>query len=124
MSVTPKCHILFDHTMDQVKAHNGIADLVEDYVEHAHQAGKQLDHLVARINSQCFRQKEMMKIRRQWLGNDPLIQQQLQHIHTITKRRYKDSPVTKTTKKAKKKESKKVKRESTEKKIMLVSSMV
>ena len=64
-----------------------------------------------------------MKIQCQWLGNDPLIQQQLQHIHTITKQQFKDSPMTKCTKRVKKKESKKVKRETTEKK-MITSSMV
>ena len=37
--------MLFDHTIDQVRCHNGIADLIEDYVEHAHQTRKQLDHL-------------------------------------------------------------------------------
>ena len=41
-----ECHILFYHTMDQVKCHNGIADLVEDYVEHAHQTGKQFSVFV------------------------------------------------------------------------------
>ena len=44
LSITPKCDILFEHTMDQVRSHNGITDLVEDYVKHAHQAGKQFDH--------------------------------------------------------------------------------
>ena len=117
LSITPKCHILFDHTIDQVRTHNGIADLVEDYVEHAHQVGKKLDHLVARLSSQNFREKELMKIRRQWLGNDPLIQDQLQHVKVITKRQMRDSPVTKITKRSKKKDSKKVKRETTEKKV-------
>ena len=49
LSITPKCHIMFDHIMDQVREHNDIADLIEDYIEHAHQTGKQLDHLVARM---------------------------------------------------------------------------
>ena len=62
LSITPKCYILFDHTIDQVKTHNGIADLVEDYVEHAHQVGKQLDHLVACLSSQNFCEKELTKI--------------------------------------------------------------
>lgn len=50
LSITPKCHIMFDHIMDQVKEHKGIVDILEDYVEHAHQTGKQLDHLVAQMN--------------------------------------------------------------------------
>ena len=62
LSINPKCHILFFHTIDQVKCHNSIADLVQDYVEHVHQAGRHLDQLVACINSQCFCQKEQVKI--------------------------------------------------------------
>ena len=106
LSITPKCHTLFYHTMDQVKSHNGIADLVEDYVEHAHQTGKRLDHLVARINSQCFREKELMKIRRQWLTNDLLIQQQLEQVKVLSKRHMKDSPVMENPKRSKRKEVK------------------
>ena len=118
LSITPKCHIMFDHIIDQVKEHNGIADLVEDYVEHAHQLGKQLDHLVARMNRQCFQQQELVKIRRQWLTNDPLIQKQLAHVKSNTKRRIKDSPLlSKCSTISKKKVLKKVKREATEQKI-------
>ena len=29
----PKIHILFTHTIEQVKFYNGIADLVKDFVE-------------------------------------------------------------------------------------------
>ena len=43
VNIIPKCHLLFDHVIDQVQEYNGIADLVE----HAHEAGKTLDHLVA-----------------------------------------------------------------------------
>ena len=49
LNVTPKAHILFDHTMTQVHLLGGIADLAEDFVEKAHQTGKKLDHLVARM---------------------------------------------------------------------------
>ena len=36
ISVTPKAHVLFDHTLSQVIEFGGIADKVEDYVEKAH----------------------------------------------------------------------------------------
>ena len=73
LNITPKCHILFDHTIEQVVKRKGIADLAEDFVEKSHQAGKRLDHLVSRMNSQCFCQQELVKIRRRWLKSDPQI---------------------------------------------------
>ena len=39
---TPKAHILFDHTMNQIRFFEGIADLVEDFIERSHQYGKNL----------------------------------------------------------------------------------
>ena len=56
LSITPKMHILVHHTVDQIIWFDGIADKVEDFVEKSHQFGKKLDYLVARMNSQCFRQ--------------------------------------------------------------------
>ena len=64
LTITPKMHILTNHTIDQVIQFGGIVDKVEDFVEKFHQTGKRLDHLVAQMNSQCFRQKELVKIRR------------------------------------------------------------
>ena len=69
--------ILFLHAMDQVYKFGGIADMVEDFVEKAHQEGKKLDHLVARMSSQSFRQQELVKIHRQWLKSDPDILSQI-----------------------------------------------
>lgn len=110
LSITPKCHILFDHTIDQVKSHNDIADLLEDYVKHVHQTGEQLDHLVVHISSLFFCKKELVKIQHQWLSNDPLIQHQVQKVKEATKHWIRDSPtVLKFTKSSKMKDSKKVK---------------
>ena len=92
LSVTPKFHILVTHTVEQVIRFDGIADKVEDFVEKAHQIGKKLDHLVARMNSRCFRQKEMVKIRRQWLANDPQITNQLKTISQSRKRKLNNIP--------------------------------
>ena len=111
--------MMFEHILGQVKEHKGIADLVEDYVEHAHQSGKLLDHLVVRMNSQCFRQQELVKIWRQWLANDPQVLKQLEHVKAMAKRKVVDSPLKRTIKKKTtvKKQLKKVKREATEHKI-------
>ena len=79
--------MLFTHTIIQVKKYNGISDLVEDFIERAHQTGKKLDHLVARVSSQDFRKQELSKIRRQWLANNPLILQQLNEVKVKRMRR-------------------------------------
>ena len=119
MNVTPKCHVLFDHTMNQVENLNGIADLAEDYLERAHQTGKQLDHLVARMNCQCFRQQELVKIRRQWLASDPRVIQQVSNVTASRQRRKaKALPSNKRmitrSKSSVKREAKRLKREMVE----------
>ena len=88
----PKLHILFDHAVGQVVFLKGISDLVEDFIEKYHQTGKKLDHLVARISAQGFRQQEMVKIRRQWLSNNPLVDSQINNINKIRTRKSSNSP--------------------------------
>ena len=90
LSMTPKMHILCNHTIKQVKRFGGIADKVEDFVEKSHQVGNKLDALVARMQSQCFRQQELVKIRRQWLSSDPAVSKQICHIHQSKKRKPRD----------------------------------
>ena len=109
--VTPKAHILFDHTIDQMRFFEGISDLVEDFIERAHQIGKKLDHLVARMRSQGFQKQELAKIRRQWLSNDPEVLKQQSRVNISRKRKIADSPFVKTTKIVKAREVKRVKRE-------------
>ena len=88
----PKLHILFDHAVDQVDFFKGISDLVEDFIEKYHQIGKKLDHLVARMSAQSFRQQEMVKIRRQWLSNNLLIDSQINKINQIRTCKSSNSP--------------------------------
>ena len=83
-------HILCKHAIEQVKRFGGIADKVEDFVEKSHQVGKKLDALVARMQSQCFRQQELVKIRRQWLSSDPAVSKNICHIHQSKKRKPRD----------------------------------
>ena len=87
LSVTPKMHILITHTIAQVICFGGIADKVEDFVEKSHQVGKKMDHLVARMRSQCFRQQELVKIRRQWLSNDPSVSKRIASVQQSKKRK-------------------------------------
>ena len=97
LNITPKCHTLFDHTIDQVVDMKGIADLAEDFVEKAHQFGKKLDHLVARMKCQSFCNQEMVKIRRQWLANSPIIIKQRDYVKQNRKRRKPSLPLTTQT---------------------------
>ena len=111
MNKTPKAHILFNHTIDQVRRFGGIADMAEDFVEKSHQTGKRLDHLIARMSSQCFRQQELVKIRRQWLSNDPSVLKQMQCVAVSSKRAVRTTNSPKRKKGAIKKEAKILKRE-------------
>ena len=113
MCITPKAHILFKHTVQQIRFFDGIADLVEDFIERFHQTGKKLDHLVARMSSQGFRKQELTKIRRLWLSNDPDVLKQLANIQRARKRKItiNNSPSLRSSKQTKARETKKVKRE-------------
>ena len=111
LTITPKAHILFVHTMEQVHRFGGIADLVEDFIEKSHQAGKKLDHLVARMSSQGFRKQELVKIRRQWLSSDPAVLQQLHSVKKRRKRTMKNLPALSNSNHNKKRRIKEEKRE-------------
>ena len=113
LNITPKCHILFVHTINHIKYRNGLADLCEDFVEKQHQIGKRLSCFVAGMNNHCFCHKEMTKIRRQWLKNDPSIQKQVLKVNASSKRKLSNSlSSSKKTKSFKKKQSKRMKREA------------
>ena len=76
LNITPKCHILFHHTIDEMRKYNVMTDLAEDFIEQSHQTRKKLDLPVAHITNQCFCQQELVKIWPQLLANDPLILKQ------------------------------------------------
>ena len=117
MYITPKAHILFSHTVQQIRFFDGIADLVEDFIKGFHQTGKKLDHLVARMSSQGFRKQELTKIRQQWISNDPEVLKQLSNIQRARKRKFtiKNSPSLKSGEQTKARETKMVKREMIQK---------
>ena len=88
--------------------------MVEDFVEKYHQTGKKLDYLVARMSSQSYRQKELVKIRRNWMMCDPGIQSQIVSVKSSSRRRRRSSFLPKKKfKKDIKKEKKALKREDT-----------
>ena len=90
INITPKAHVLFVHAVDQFEMFGGIADKVEDFVEKSHQLGKQLDHLTARMPKQCYRQQQLIHIKRMWLQQHPAIQKQILVASTFSKRKVKD----------------------------------
>jgi hypothetical protein len=73
LSITIKAHILFEHTMPQVRRLDGIADLVEDFVEKAHQEGKGLEDMTKRMSA-GFEAQEEVQIKRQWAASNPEVQ--------------------------------------------------
>ena len=86
------------HTIVQIIRLGGIGDKVEDFVENPHQEGKKLDHLVARMRSQCFRQQELVKILRKWLSNDPTISSRIVTVNENKKRKFQKVPSLKSKK--------------------------
>ena len=109
---TPKFHILTTHTLMQVRLFGGISDLAEDFVEKSHQIGNRLNHLTSRMNTQNYRDQELMKLRRRWLNTNPLVQDQIQQVKESTRRKNSNhSTPTKKFKKDIKKEAKLIKRE-------------
>jgi hypothetical protein len=73
LSITVKAHILFEHAMPQVRRLDGIADLVEDFVEKAHQEGKGYEEMTKRMSA-GFQAQEEVQIKRQWAASDPEVQ--------------------------------------------------
>ena len=67
ISITPKAHVMFVHTLDQVIEYNGIADKVEDYVEKAHQIGKKLEHLTSHLKTKEYSHKQNIQIKQMLL---------------------------------------------------------
>ena len=86
--ITPKAHVLFEHTVEQFENFGGIADKVEDFVEKAHQEGKRLEHLTSRMPKQCYRQMQLVQIQRMWIQNHPKIQERIKKVHTSCKRSF------------------------------------
>ena len=116
ISHSPKIHILFRHTITQVDFFEGIADLVEDFIEKSHQIGKKLDHLAACMSCQTFHQQELLKIRHKWLLSDPSVEVQIARVNKNSKRRIQQ---TETTTRKKKREIIKQEKEFIRERILL-----
>ena len=50
-SITPKAHILFEHSAIQFRSFEGLVDKGEDFVEKAHQQGMRLLYITSRISA-------------------------------------------------------------------------
>ena len=89
-SITPKAHVLFDHTMEQVIKFN--ADKVEAFIERTDQIGLKLDHYTARLKNNRFKNKHELQIKKLLLhhNNDickwiikarKFLKRKFQHLH-------------------------------------------
>ena len=94
ISITPKAHVLFDHAIEQYSRVGGIADKAEDFVEKFHQTEKSLSHIVARMTKQCYKQKELIKIRRLFTMKNPFVKQQQEKVCQESKRKFKEERET------------------------------
>ena len=76
--------------MPQVRRLGDIADLVEDFVEKAHQEGKHLDELTKRMPP-GFRSQEEYQIKRQWAASNPLVQETKENVTEACRRKSKEA---------------------------------
>ena len=84
LSITMKAHILFKHSMDQVRRLGGGADLVEHFVEKSHQEGKRDEDRTKRMIG--FRAQEEAQIKFQWGASNPSVQETKEHVKKATQR--------------------------------------
>ena len=103
ISITPKAHVMFVHTLNQVIEYDGIADKVEDYVEKAHQIGKKLDHFTSRWKTKDYSQKQTIQIKHMLLHQDNDVKQQISHVQLSLKRQFKNTHIRIQTAKKKQK---------------------
>jgi hypothetical protein len=99
ISVTPKAHIIFKHTVHQYEFFGGIADKLEDFVEKSHQTGKRLEYTTSRLPSGDYKRKQMIHFQRMWMLQDPDVLKQTSDIHTLSKRKINHPLVTSLTRK-------------------------
>ena len=85
-SVTPKAHILFNHTVAQYRTLQGLVDKGEDFVEKAHQQGKRLSYITSRMSSSFeAKQKSMLAI--DWRRTNPDVESQQTNVDLLARRR-------------------------------------
>ena len=77
-------------TLRQVRDNNGIADMVEDFVEKAHQTGIRLDQVTARMKNGSFKNKQMTQIKRMWLHKNKKICQCISTVMNESKRKFRN----------------------------------
>ena len=95
INITPKAHVMFDHTIEQFcRIPGGIADKAEDFVEKFHQTAKELEHITARMPKQCYRQKQVIQVRRRLARNHPHVQRQQEKVRKALKRNFKKPRLT------------------------------
>ena len=103
ISITPKAHVMFVHTLEQVIDFDGIADKVEDYVEKAHQIGNKLNHFTSRLKTKQYSHKQDIQIKRMLLHQDNDVKEQIISVRASAKRQFKNTHFRKDTAKKRRK---------------------
>ena len=78
--------------MPQVRRLEGIADLVEDFVEKAHQEGKGYEEMTKRMAA-GFEAQEEVQIKRQWAASNPEVQTTKEDVTEGARRKRKRAPL-------------------------------
>jgi hypothetical protein len=90
INITPKAHVLFEHAIKQFRRiPGGIADKAEDFVEKFHQTAKGLAHITGRMPKQCYKQQQMIQVKRQLARNNPHVQRHRKLVQEKSRRNFK-----------------------------------
>jgi hypothetical protein len=85
ISITPKVHIIEDHTVPQMRYHGGIGDKGEDFVEASHQNGKREHRRTGRVI--FFKKRHNCAQKNEYINNDPAIQDQIFAVNNSKRRK-------------------------------------
>ena len=85
-SVTPKDHILFEHSSRQFRSFQGLVDKGEDFVEKAHQQGMRLKYITSRMSTNFeAKQKSMLAI--DWRRTNPNVENEQTKVDSQARRK-------------------------------------
>ena len=86
LSITPKAHLIFDHSADDQLKYGGIGDKIEDPLEKRHQEQMRLDHILNKMTG-CFKHKMTTQLKYEWRNTHPLVMDHIDSVHSLTRRK-------------------------------------
>ena len=85
-SVTPKAHILFEHSSGQFRSFQGLVDKGKDFVKKSPQQGMRLTYITSRMSANFeAKQKSMLAI--DWRRINPNVENKQTKVNSQTRRK-------------------------------------